>query len=175
MKKWFAAAFLFLAVGYTVYGINTLSLVTSSGRPAAGFFPLLIGVLLVISCAINLWGDAREWMKERAAGVRPVYQADPETEAKADAFAVDTHGIDGGPKYGRDVLIVFLYICGLVATMKLIGALLAMVLFMLAFLLTFNRRHVISNLIYSLALPGFLYGLFKILLNASLPTGPLGF
>ena len=46
---------------------------------------------------------------------------------------------------------------------------------MLAYLFTFNRGHPVSNLIYSLALPAFLYGLFKILLNASLPVGPFGF
>ena len=80
-----------------------------------------------------------------------------------------------GMDHGRDVLIVFLYICGFVAIMKPVGAFLAMVFFMLAFLFTFNRAHVVSNLIYSVALPGFLYGLFKVLLNASLPTSPFGF
>ncbi len=175
MKKWFAAALLLLSIGYTIYGLNTLTLLTSSGRPAAGFFPLLIGVLLIVSCAVNLWGDVQEWQKERQTGVRPVHQADPEAEAKADALGVDAHAIDGGPEYGRDVFIVFVYICAFVGIMKIVGALLAMILFMLAFLFTFNRGHVIGNVIYSIALPGFLYGLFKILLNASLPTSPFGF
>lgn len=175
MKKWFAAALLVLAIGYTIYGLNTLTLLTSSGRPAAGFFPLLIGVLLVLSSAVNLWGDVREWQKERLTGVHPVHQADPETEAKAETLGVNAHAIDGGPEYGRDVFIVFAYICVFVGLMKIVGALFAMILFMLAFLFTFNRAHVVSNLIYSVALPGFLYGLFKILLNASLPTSPLGF
>lgn len=175
MKKWFAAGLLMLAIGYTVYGLNTLTLLTSSGRPAAGFFPLLIGVLLIISCAVNLWGDIREWSEARRTGILPVHQADPEAEGKADALGVDAHAIDGGPEFGRDVLIVFLYICGFVAILTAVGALLAMVIFMLTYLMTFNRPHPVSNLIYSLALPAFLYGLFKILLNASLPVGPLGF
>ncbi|MGZ2257147.1 tripartite tricarboxylate transporter TctB family protein [Roseobacter sp. A03A-229] len=175
MKKWFAAGLLILAIGYTLYGLNTLMLVTSSGRPAAGFFPLVVGVLLILSCAVNLWGDLREWRLEQRTGIAPVHQADPEAEAKADALGVDAHAIDGGPEHGRDVFVVFLYICGFVAIMNTVGALLAMVIFMLAFLFTFNRRHPVSNLVYSLALPGFLYGLFKILLNASLPLGPLGF
>ena len=175
MKKWFAAALLALAIGYTYYGLSTLSLVTASGRPAAGFFPLIIGGLLVVACAVNLWGDLREWQRERASGQAPVHLADPETEAKADALGVDAHAIDGGPGFGRDVGIVFLYICGFVALLKVVGALFGMILFMLAFLFTFNRAHIISNVIYSIALPAFLYGLFKILLNASLPTSPLGF
>ena len=166
---------LVLAIGYTIYGLNTLTLLTSSGRPAAGFFPLLIGVWLIASSAVNLWGDVREWQRGRGAGARPAHLADPETEAKADAFGVDAHAIDGGPEYSRDVFIVFVYICAFVAIMKIVGALLAMILFMLAFLFTFNRGHVVGNLIYSVALPGFLYGLFKILLNASLPPSPFGF
>jgi len=174
MKKWFAAGLLALAIGYTIHGLGTLTLLTSSGRPAAGFFPLVVGMLLVISCVVNLWGDVREWLEEKRTGVAPVHQAEPEAEAKADALGVDAHAIDGGPEYGRDVLIVFLYICGFVAIMTLVGALLAMVIFMLAYLFTFNRPHIRSNLVYSVALPGFLYGLFKILLNASLPVGPLG-
>lgn len=175
MKTWFAAALLLLAIGYTIYGLETLTLLTSSGRPAAGFFPLLIGSLLIASCAINLWGDMREKTRRQGSGAPPLHQADPETEAKADMLGVDAHAIDGGPEYQRDVFIVFLYICGLVAIMNVVGALIAMVLFMLAFLFTFNRSRIVSNVIYSLALPGFLYGLFKILLNASLPTSPLGF
>ncbi|KIC49992.1 tripartite tricarboxylate transporter TctB family protein [Tateyamaria sp. ANG-S1] len=175
MKKWFAAALLVLAIGYTIYGLTTLTLVTSSGRPAAGFFPLVIGVLLILSTAVNLWGDVREWRAARQNGVAPRHLADPEAEAKADTFGVDAHAIDGGPEFGRDVFIVFAYICAFVAIMKIVGALIAMVMFMLAFLFTFNRAHPVSNVIYSLALPGFLYGLFKILLNASLPTSPFGF
>lgn len=175
MKQWFAAGLLVLAVGYTAYGLNTLTLLTSSGRPAAGFFPLVIGVLLILSCAVNLWGDLREWIEAKQTGIVAVHQADPEAEAKADALGVDAHAIDGGPEFGRDVLIVFLYICGFVGLLNVLGALLAMMVFMLIFLFTFNRPHVVSNLIYSVALPGFLYGLFKILLNASLPVGPLGF
>lgn len=175
MKKWFAAGLLVLAIGYTIYGLSTLTLVTSSGRPAAGFFPLLIGVLMVISCGVNLWVDWREEAEQVRSGVVPPHQADPEAEAKADALGVDAHGIDGGKQFGRDVLIVFVYICAFVAIMKPLGAFLAMVVFMLAFLFTFNRTQVVSNLIYSVALPGFLYGLFKILLNASLPTSPFGF
>lgn len=175
MKKWFAAGLLALAIGYTFHGISTLTLVTSSGRPAAGFFPLLIGALLIISCTINLWGDVREWMDAKRTGIAPVHQVDPEAEAKADALGVDAHAIDGGPTFGQDVLIVFLYICGFVALLNVLGALLAMLVFMLVYLFTFNRAHRVINVIYSLALPAFLYGLFKIILNASLPVGPLGF
>ncbi|MCV3272759.1 tripartite tricarboxylate transporter TctB family protein [Roseobacter sinensis] len=174
MKTLFAAGLLILAIGYTAYGVTTLTLLTSSGRPAAGFFPLVVGMLLILSCAINLWGDWRAWLTERRTGIAPLHQAEPEAEAKADTLGVHAHAIDGGPEFGRDVLIVFGYICGFVAVMTFVGALLAMVLFMLVFLFTFNRGHPLGNLVYSLALPACLYGLFKVLLNASLPIGPLG-
>lgn len=167
MKQWFAAGLLVLAVGYTLYGLDSLTLLTASGRPAAGFFPLTVGVLLIISCGINLWGDVRAWWSERPSKAAPT--------ASGMANALGAPANEAGPVYGRDVLIVFLYICGLVAIMNVAGALLAMIVFMLTFLFTFNRTEVISNVIYSLALPGFLYGLFRLLLNASLPTGPFGF
>lgn len=174
MKKWFAATLLVLSVGYTFYGLDTLTLFTSSGRPTAGFFPLIIGGLLIVSCTVNLWSDIREWSSERRAGIGHIHQMDPATEGTAEVMGVDTHTLDGGPEFGRDVLIVFVYVCGFVAMLNVIGALFAMILFMLAFLFTFNRPHPVSNVIYSLALPGLLYGLFKVLLNASLPVGPLG-
>ena len=169
MKQWFAAGLLVLAVGYTLYGLSSLTLLTASGRPAAGFFPLTVGVLLVISCSINLWGDVRERWSERPSNAASAERG------TANALGVDAPAGEASAVYGRDALIVFLYICGFVAIMNVAGALLAMIVFMLTFLFTFNRTQVIGNLIYSLALPGFLYGLFKFLLNASLPTGPLGF
>lgn len=174
MKKWFAGALLLLAIGYTVYGLSTLSLFTSSGRPAAGFFPLVVGALLIVSCAVNLWSDIREWMVETAGQVGHIHQPEPAAEGTAEAVGIDTHMLDGGNEQGRDVLIVFAYLCGFVAALKILGALLAMILFMLVYLFTFNRAHPITNILYSLALPGFLFWLFKILLNASLPIGPFG-
>ncbi|MDB6176210.1 tripartite tricarboxylate transporter TctB family protein [Paracoccus sp. Z330] len=173
MKKWFAAGLLVMAAGYTIYGLSTLTLVSGSGRPAAGFFPLLIGGLMVISCAVNLWNDWREEAMQAAPAHRR--QANATTKAQDDVPGMDAQHIGTGREYGRDVLIVFLYICAFVAFLKPLGALLAMAVFMLAYLFTFNRAHPISNIIYSLALPAFLYGLFKVLLNASLPIGPLGF
>lgn len=130
---------------------------------------------MILSCAINLWGDIRQGMQAKRTGIPPVHMADPETEAKADVLGVDAHGLDGRPTFGPDAMVVFLYICGFVGVLNMVGALLAMFIFMLVYLFTFNRGHPVSNLIYSLALPAFLYGLFKILLNASLPVGPFGF
>lgn len=174
MKKWFAAALLALSLGYCIYGLSTISLFTSSGRPAAGFFPLMVGFLLVISCSVNLWTDVREWIVERAAGIDHLHQPEPAAEGTAEAMGIDTHALDGGREHGRDVFVVLAYICGFVFALQVIGALLAMIVFMLVYLFTFNRAHPVTNIIYSLALPGFLYWLFKILLNASLPIGPFG-
>ncbi|MEO0498446.1 MAG: tripartite tricarboxylate transporter TctB family protein [Pseudomonadota bacterium] len=173
MKGRFAAGLLALAVGHTIYGLNTLTLLTPTGRRAAGFFRLLIGGLLILACAINFWADVREWRAAQPMGIAPIHQADPETEAKADALGVDAHAIDGGPVFGRHVLIVYLCISGFGAILNVVGTLLVMILFMLGYLFTFNLAHPVSNQIYSLALPTFRYGLFKVLLNASLPVSPL--
>lgn len=175
MKKWFALALFIGAVAYTAYGLSSLSLYTFSGRPAAGFFPLIVGVLLVTASAINGYLDLREWLAERRTGLRHPHQPEPAAEATAEAMGVGTGAIDGGPTFGRDVLIVLGLIALFVVGLKLVGALTAMLMFMLAYLFIFNRHRPLQNIVYSLALPGFLYGLFKVLLNASLPLGPLGF
>ena len=80
MEKWFAAALLLLAIAYTGYGLTTLTLVTESGRPAAGFFPLVIGALMILSTSVNLWTDWREWAETQKSGVAPSHLADPEAD-----------------------------------------------------------------------------------------------
>lgn len=175
MKKWFALALLLGALAYTGYGLRTLDLYNFSGRPAAGFFPLIVGALLIITCAINAYFDVREWVGERRAGLPHPHQPEPAAEATAEAMGVSTGAMDGGPEHGRDVFIVLGLIALFVAGLKAVGALLAMIGFMLAYLFLFNRTRPLQNVVYALALPGFLYWLFKILLNASLPLGPFGF
>lgn len=175
MKTWFALALFVGSIAYTAYGLSSLSLYTFSGRPAAGFFPLIVGVLLMATCGVNVWLDWRERLAERRAGMAHMHQPEPAAEATAEAMGVATRAIDGGPEFGRGVFIVLAMIALFVAGLKLIGALLAMIAFMLAYLFTFNRTRPVQNIIYALALPGFLYWLFKILLNASLPLGPFGF
>ena len=67
------------------------------------------------------------------------------------------------------MLFVFIF------SLNILGGLASMMTFMLMFLFFFNRGAVVTNVVYSLALPVFLYWLFRIMLNASLPIGLLGF
>lgn len=163
MKTAFALALLVVAVAYTAYGLSTLTLLTAQGRPAAGFFPLLIGILLTVGCTANLWGERRTSLARRAPREAPTEAVDPKTQTE-----------DGGRAHSIDVALVFFYLVGLVAMLRPLGALPAMIVFMLVFLFTFNARKPITNIVYALTLPGLLYLLFKVLLNASLPIGPLG-
>lgn len=170
MKKWFSLGLFGLSSAYLAYGLQTLDIFDFSGRPGAGYFPLIIGSLMVLATAVNAVLDFRA---DRAVEAHPL-PLDPATEATAEMMGVDAHGLDGGKRFPRDVLIVSALLFGFIFFLPILGALLAMIVLMLAYLFTFNQDELLTNVLYSLALPAFLYWLFRILLNASLPIGPLG-
>jgi len=60
-----------------------------------------------------------------------------------------------------------------VATLDVLGGLLAMILFMAAALAWFNRGRHLQNALLALLLPAGLYLLFKVWLNAGVPRGVL--
>jgi hypothetical protein len=60
-----------------------------------------------------------------------------------------------------------------VAVLDVLGGLLAMILFMAAALAWFNRGRRVQNALLSLLLPGAMYLLFKVWLNAAVPRGVL--
>lgn len=171
MKRWFSLALLVAAVAYTAFGLATLNLLNMSGRPGAGYFPLIIGVLLIIATAVNAYRDFRALRIDR--------KAKAETDMIAEVAAAAASAAVGAPndtrRYGADVAIMLAMLFAFILSLKILGGLLAMIVFMLAFLFFFNRGKVVINLVYSFSLPLFLYLLFKVTLNASLPIGFLGF
>ncbi|TQV78570.1 tripartite tricarboxylate transporter TctB family protein [Denitrobaculum tricleocarpae] len=171
MKKWFSLGLVGLSSAYLAYGLRTLDILDFSGRPGAGYFPLIIGGLLLLATAVNAVLDFRE---ARQGEMHPL-QLDPATEGTAELMGVDAHGLDGGRRFPRDVLIILALLSGFIFLLPVLGALAAMIVLMLAYLFTFNQAELLTNVLYALALPAFLYWLFSIILNASLPVGPFGF
>ena len=171
MKRWFSLALLVAAVAYTAYGLSTLNLLNMSGRPGAGYFPLIIGVLLIVATAVNAYRDFTIVRTDRRARAG----TDMIAEVAAVAASASAGGSNDTRRYGVDVAIMLAMLFAFILSLKTLGGLLAMILFMLVFLFVFNRGKAVTNLIYSFALPLFLYLLFKVTLNASLPIGFLGF
>jgi hypothetical protein len=60
-----------------------------------------------------------------------------------------------------------------VALLEVLGGLLAMVLFMAAALYWFNRARPLQNALIAVILPGAVYVLFRVWLNAAMPRGLL--
>jgi len=174
MRKWFSAALLVAALAYLGYGLATLDIFNRAGRAGPGYFPVLIGVLLVLTLAINVFKEFRPYRARAASQTGPMSDAQAMSNAVgADATHKDMDSGDGS--YNRDVLVLFAMLFGFIALLPTLGGLLAMIVFMLVFLFVFNPGKWVVNLVYSAALPLGLYWLFKIMLNASLPRGLFGF
>jgi putative tricarboxylic transport membrane protein len=145
MRLAFTAAILCLAVFYTYWAFADLSFLSSAGRLGPGFFPRIVGLLLIVACIFTLAGD----LKARHA--------------------------DGGLSSFWRITVLVAALSGVfVLLLEVLGGPLAMVLYMLTTLMVLNRGKMIQNVAISLGLPLMLFLLFDRWLNASLPTDSLG-
>jgi hypothetical protein len=145
MRLPFTAAILCLAVFYTYWAFADLSFLSSTGRLGPGFFPRIVGLLLIVACILTLAGDLR---------------------ARHD---------DGGISSFWRITVVIAALSGaFVLLLEILGGPLAMVLYMLATLMALNRGRTLQNVAISLGLPLALFLLFDRWLNASIPTDSLG-
>lgn len=76
-------------------------------------------------------------------------------------------------EHWRAALVLALLCGAFVAALDVLGGLLSMILFMAAALAVFNRGRWLQNTLLALLLPGGLYLLFKVWLNAGVPRGML--
>jgi hypothetical protein len=144
MKAAFLVAVLGAALLYTYAAFVELTFLTMTGRLGPGFFPRVIGVLLVVACLYNLFVLARP------------------------------SGPEAGEREGGDWRITAAVVAlsaGFVALLEVLGGLVAMVLFLFAALSVLNRGRLAQNLIISVLLPAGVHLLFVVWLKASMPTG----
>ncbi len=144
MRLAFTGVLLCMAVFYTYWAFAELSFLSSAGRLGPGFFPRIIGVALVATCLLTLAGDLR----------------------RRDGAAVSG--------YWRIALVVAALSGAFILVLNVLGALLAMVLYMLTILSLLNRGRLLQNVAVSIGLPLALFLLFDVWLNASMPQGVLG-
>ncbi len=148
MRLFFSGFLLVLTIFFTVYGLN-YEYVNSSGQVGAGFFPFWIGILLIIFTGITFIKDIRIYWKSR-------------------------------PKFKMtDHVMTLLIIIGLsilfIAFLKVLGAVLAMIVYIFAVLFVLNRRKPIFNAAVSLSVSLATYFLLDVWLNAGFPKGIFGF
>ena len=145
MRLGFTAAILCLAVFYTYWAVADLSFLSSTGRLGPGFFPRIVGLILIVACVLTLAGDLKERRADR--GLSSFWQITVVVAALSGAF---------------------------VLLLEILGGPLAMVLYMLATLSVLNRGKTMQNVAISLGFPLALFLLFDRWLNASIPPDALG-
>ena len=145
MRLAFTAAILCLAVFYTYTAFAELSFLTLTGRLGPGFFPRIIGLLLIVACLYTLAGDLQARQRRRRAV--ELWRITAVVAALSGAF---------------------------VPLLEILGGPLAMVLFMLATLSVLNRGRPMQNVVISLLCRSRCSCCSIVWLNASLPTDSSG-
>lgn len=148
MRLAFLLAILALALLYTFHAFAGLSFLSSTGRLGPGFFPRIVGLLLIATCVYTIIADRQRLADDGALS-----------------------------DYWRTPVLIAALSGVFVALLNVLGGLLAMVVFMLASLFILNRGRPVQNVVVSLALPLSVYLLFETWLNAAVPEGivPLPF
>jgi uncharacterized sodium:solute symporter family permease YidK len=124
---------------------------TTAGRIGAGFFPRIIGVLLVVT-----------------AGWALVSQLTGRAPESGD---IQEQASDHQPAKVGDTLLMVGLIIVFVPLLLYLGALIGMVLFTLITLFLFNRGRPLLNVLVGVGFPLVLFLLFDRGLNATLPPG----
>lgn len=144
MRVAFLLALLAASLFYSYVAFAQLAFLSAAGRLGPGFFPRLIGVLLVAFCLLCLMTDLRRMRSD-----------------------------DMRSAYWPTILMIAVLSGGMIWLFTLVGGTLAMVVFLLVTLSILNRGHVVQNVAVALLLPAGIYFLFDVWLNASMPEGRL--
>ena len=145
MRLAFIAAILCLAVLYTYWAFADLSFLSSTGRLGPGFFPRIVGLILIVACVLTLAGD----LKNR-------------------------HGDGELSSFWRTTVVVAGLSGVFILLLEILGGPLAMVVYMLATLFVLNPGRSIQNVAIGVGFPLALFLLFDRWLNASMPPDALG-
>ena len=145
MRFFFSMALLAFSLSYTGYALYSLDLLDSADRLGPGFFPAIVGVLLIATTAAN---GIREYRRQReaATALQPLW---------------------------RDVAEVTGLIALFLALLPYAGSLLTILAFTFLYLYRFNRGRGWFNAVYAVAFSAAVYLLFEVVLQAGLPQGVL--
>jgi putative tricarboxylic transport membrane protein len=151
MKIIFSTFLFIVSLAYTQIGLGLNFF--NDGKPGAGFLPIIVGVLLVLFTGVTLYQNTKEYKN---------------TKKSSEVSSSNNSG------HGKDVILLIILIALTVLFLKLLGGLLAMILFVFAILFFFNRGKHLQNIVTSLVVPIVIFLLFEVWLNAGIPKGILG-
>ena len=148
-----------VAIGYTVMAFD-MEWRIRNGQIGPGFFPRIVGVLMVIGLLVEIARVLRGGVGSSSSAST----ADADEEAEL--------GIEGdGRTDARITALVIgaMWLCYMV--FEPLGALLASILFLALVLSMINRGNHRQNALVSILVPVGLYLLFEVLLDSGLPPG----
>lgn len=145
MRTVFAVALLLLAVFYTAMAFADFNFLSPRGRIAPGFFPQIIGTLLVFFTLSTAIIEFRR--RQTDPGILPDWGVTLSVNALVGVFIVASY---------------------------FLGALPGMIIFMLLTLSILNRGKHVVNLMVGIALPVLMFVSFRFWLNAAMPPGMIG-
>jgi len=136
-----------LILGIAVILMASQLTVMDAAGPGGGFFPICIGILLMVSSGAMLIRGEEEPASGRFLPPRPALLR---------------------------IIMVLLALCVLAILMPRIGFLPAAIFTMLILLPAVERRSWLATALLAVAASVIIHGLFAYLLDVSLPRGPLG-
>ena len=145
MRFFFSMALLAFAMLYAGFGFYSLDLIDMSGRLGPGFFPAIVGVLLIATTAANSVQEYRR-QRQEATALRALW---------------------------RDVAEVTGLIALFLLLLPYAGSLLTLFAFTSLYLFRFNRGRGLFNAAYALAFSIMVFLLFEVVLQTGLPKGVL--
>ena len=166
MKLWFSVTFFIFSLAFTLYGLNTLDVLNHMGRPGPGYFPLIVGVLLILSTGINCVKDLSERIRLKKESLAAL---------GVSSEGESTQAVPEEKVYIKDTVVVIALITLSILLLNQLGSILSMIVFMFIFLSYFNRGKLIHNIIYTILLPLSVHFLFDVWLRAGLPRGLFGY
>ncbi|WP_163269464.1 tripartite tricarboxylate transporter TctB family protein [Chelativorans alearense] len=146
MRMIFFVVILATGLMYSYLAFTDLDFLTTTGRLGPGFFPRVIGTLMVV---FTIWSMIAELRPSAAEGRSDV----------------------GG--YAGQVALIMSLGVAYVLSLGLVGGIPATVIFLFVTLSVLNRDRLLQNGLVALLVPGAIYVLFDRLLNAAIPEGVL--
>lgn len=145
MRFLFSMALLAFALLYTGFGFYSLDLIDMSGRLGAGFFPAVVGVLMIATTAANCVQEFRR-QRQETIPLRALWR--------------DAAEVTG-------LIALFLLL------LPYAGSLLTILAFTGLYLYRFNRGRRLFNAVYAVAFSTVVFLLFEVVLKTGLPKGVL--
>lgn len=143
MKVIFSLLFFIFSTLFTIKGFDYNYM--SGTQVGPGFFPRWTGFLLILFTGYNLYREYKEYRQEKES--------------------------EDGTVYVKELILIIILTGLFILSLKIIGTLIAMILYFFLILFLLNREQLFKNVISSIIIPICVYLLLNVWLQAGFPKG----